>query len=152
MVYLQLRKAKTTQSEANLNTYMSRTKIKKSRNAHENQNFNIWKRGEEPPPLSKIKNIKISMQNWFHIPIVTILNQILAPFKKVLKLISKANSEHETFRRLTKEMQLNYEQTNPWAWAVKLPLTSKATRNEIKIWTWNIMTTHSGDALELRPN
>ena len=133
-------------------TYMSRTKIKKSRNAPENQNFNIWKRGEEPPPLSKIKNIKISMQNWFHIPIVTILNQILAPFKEVLNLISKANSEHETFRLLTKEMQLNYEETNPWAWAVKLPLTSKATRNEIKIWTWNIMTTHSGDALELRPN
>ena len=46
----------------------------------------------------------------FHPNFYKFLNQVLTPFKKVIKLISKAKSEHETFRQLNIEMQLNYEQ------------------------------------------
>ena len=46
----------------------------------------------------------------FHPNFYKFLNQVLTSFKKVIKLISKAKSEHETFRQLNVEMQLNYEQ------------------------------------------
>ena len=46
----------------------------------------------------------------FHPNFYKFLNQILTSFKKVIKLISKAKSESETFRQLNVEMQLNYEQ------------------------------------------
>ena len=46
----------------------------------------------------------------FHTNFHKFLNQVLSSSKKVIKLISKAKSEHETFRQLNVEMQLNYEQ------------------------------------------
>ena len=74
-----------------------------------NKNFQHLKRGEEPPPL--FQKSKTSMQKLiFHPNFYKFLNQVLTSFKKVIKLISKAKSEHETFRQLNVEIQLNYEQ------------------------------------------
>ena len=89
---------------------MSKTKIKKSRNAHEKQKFSTSEKEGKPPPPPFQKS-KTSMQKLIvHPNFYKFLNQVLTSFKKVIKLISKAKSEHETFRQLNVEMQLNYEQ------------------------------------------